>query len=214
MTEAKWLECDDPLEMLEFLWSRGPISERKLRLLACACCRRIGHLFRDPSSRKAVESTELYADGCFDGLALERIAAEARAAIGGVSLESQAVEYAATAAALTATWEHIFRALEPAAVAAGCVASPENWLPEKWNEQVQQCDILRDIYGNPFCTVAIQPECLTWNDGTVRRIAQAIYEERAFDRIPILADALEDAGCTDRAILNHCRQPSEHMRGC
>jgi len=53
-----------------------------------------------------------------------------------------------------------------------------------------------------------------WLTGTVTSLAQAIYDERAFDRLPILADALEDAGCTNQDILAHCRQPGEHCRGC
>jgi hypothetical protein len=73
---------------------------------------------------------------------------------------------------------------------------------------------LIDLFGNPFRPVSVAPLWLAWNDGTVVKIAQAIYDERAFDRLPILADALEDAGCTDRAILAHCRQPGEHVRGC
>ena len=60
----------------------------------------------------------------------------------------------------------------------------------------------------------LDPLCLVWNGGTVGRIAAGIYEERAFDRLPILADALEDAGCTDPALLTHCRGPGPHVRGC
>jgi hypothetical protein len=55
---------------------------------------------------------------------------------------------------------------------------------------------------------------LSWNDGIVPKLAQAIYDDRVFDRLPILADALEEAGCTNADILNHCRQPGEHVRGC
>lgn len=77
-----------------------------------------------------------------------------------------------------------------------------------------QCLILRDIFGNPFRSVSLNAAWLTWNDGSVRKIAQAIYDERAFDRLSILADALEEAGCTNQDILNHCRQPGDHMRGC
>jgi hypothetical protein len=55
---------------------------------------------------------------------------------------------------------------------------------------------------------------LAWNDGIVPKLAQAIYDDRVFDRLPILADALEEAGCTNADILNHCRQPGEHVRGC
>jgi len=72
---------------------------------------------------------------------------------------------------------------------------------------------LRDIFGNPFRPVTVNPGWLAWNDGTVPRIAQAIYDERAFDRMTILADALEDAGCTDQDILGHCRSGGEHVRG-
>jgi hypothetical protein len=82
------------------------------------------------------------------------------------------------------------------------------------NEAGRQCDIIRDIFGNPFRPVALNPTCLAWNDGTVSRIAQAIYDERAFDRMPILADALEDAGCDNADILNHCRGDGPHVRGC
>ena len=81
-------------------------------------------------------------------------------------------------------------------------------------EAIQQCHLLRDIFGNPFCAVAVDRTWLAWNDSTAMRIAQAIYDECAFDRLPILADALEDAGCDNADILNHCRQPGEHVRGC
>jgi hypothetical protein len=60
----------------------------------------------------------------------------------------------------------------------------------------------------------VRAEWLAWNDGTVRRIAQGIYEEGAFDRLPILADALLDAGCDDEDLIAHCRQPGPHVRGC
>jgi hypothetical protein len=74
--------------------------------------------------------------------------------------------------------------------------------------------ILHDLFGNPFRPVALDAACLVWNDGTIPKLAQAIYEERAFNRLPILADALEEAGCTDADILGHCRQPGSHVRGC
>ena len=70
---------------------------------------------------------------------------------------------------------------------------------------------LHDIFGNPFRPVTVDPAWLTL---TVTSLAQAIYDERAFDRLPILADALEDAGCDHADILNHCRQPRVHVRGC
>jgi hypothetical protein len=74
--------------------------------------------------------------------------------------------------------------------------------------------LLRDLFGNPFRPASMTPAWLTWNHGTVPAIARHIYEDRAFHDLPILADALEDAGCTDAAILGHCRGPGEHVRGC
>ncbi|MBY0522733.1 MAG: hypothetical protein K2R98_05020 [Gemmataceae bacterium] len=69
-------------------------------------------------------------------------------------------------------------------------------------------------FQHPFCRVIVDPSWLDWSSGTVRKLAQVIYEQRTFDRLPILADALEDAGCSDADILTHCRQPGEHVRGC
>jgi len=60
----------------------------------------------------------------------------------------------------------------------------------------------------------IRPEWLTWNEGVVVRLAQSIYHNEAFDRLAFLGDVLEDAGCTNLDILNHCRQPRKHARGC
>ncbi len=77
-----------------------------------------------------------------------------------------------------------------------------------------QAAIIRDIF-DPFRPQpSIETRWLSWNDGTIPKLAQAIYDDRAFDRLPILADALEEASCTDADILNHCRQPGEHVRGC
>ena len=74
----------------------------------------------------------------------------------------------------------------------------------------QLAGLLRDIFGNPFRSVTLDP---TWRTSTVVALANSIYEERAFEHMPILADALEDAGCTSADILNHCREPGEHVRG-
>jgi hypothetical protein len=77
-----------------------------------------------------------------------------------------------------------------------------------------QAALVRDIFGNPFRPVAVRAAWLGWNDGTIRETAQAIYDARAFDRLALLADALEEAGCADAAILSHCRSGGEHVRGC
>jgi hypothetical protein len=82
---------------------------------------------------------------------------------------------------------------------------------ERW----VQAKLLRDIFGPlPFRSIAVDPAWRVWNDGTVVRIARASYDEQAFDRLPILADALEEAGCDDADILAHCRQHGPHIRGC
>ena len=84
----------------------------------------------------------------------------------------------------------------------------------KATEEVAQTEVLRDIVGNPFCKVTVDAAWLTWNNRTVILLAQTIYDQQAFNHFPILADALEDAGCINTDILNHCRQQREHVRGC
>jgi hypothetical protein len=81
-------------------------------------------------------------------------------------------------------------------------------------QAAQQIHLIREIVGNPFRRPTVQQAWLRWNDGTVPRIAQGIYEERAFDRLPILHDALLDAGCDNEDILAHCRGAGPHVRGC
>src|SRR5262249_60440752 len=75
-----------------------------------------------------------------------------------------------------------------------------------------QAELLRDLFGPlPFRAAALSPSHRTPD---AVGLATAIYEERAFDRLPILADALEEAGCTDPDVLGHCRAPGPHIRGC
>ncbi len=81
-------------------------------------------------------------------------------------------------------------------------------------EAARQADLLRDIIGNPFRPASADPAWLTWNGGLLARMARAIYEDHRFADLPILADALEDAGCTDAEFLAHCRGGGTHARGC
>jgi hypothetical protein len=75
--------------------------------------------------------------------------------------------------------------------------------------------LLRDIFGNPFRpTPGIDPGWLTRGGNAVAAVARTVYEGRAFDRLPVLADALEDAGCADPDLLGHLRGPGPHVRGC
>ncbi len=74
-----------------------------------------------------------------------------------------------------------------------------------------QAQLTRDIFGNPFRPVAFDPR---WRTSDTVGLAQAMYDDRAFDRLPILADALMDAGCEDEQIISHCRSEGPHVRGC
>jgi hypothetical protein len=198
MNEAEWLACDDPLPMMEFL--SGKASERKLRLFACACCRRIWHLLKDPRSRRAAEVSEQYADG---------IASEAELREAGIAADAAADDTHGEGAEAADAAADVVNDFRSAAIAATVADYSCRDI-----EKAAQCALLRDLFGHPFQQVMTDPSCLAWNDGTIRKMAQSIYDARAFDRLPLLADALEDAGCAAADILSHCRTPGEHVRGC
>jgi hypothetical protein len=208
MTEAEWLTCTDPQKMMEFF--RGKASDRKLRLFAVACCRRVWHLLVDKRSLKAVEVAERFADSAATEQELEAVRQGAwEFALHVVhederffDLDADALN-AADAPAWAAEWS-----LDPRRV----VVAAQRALGT--TEGKAQADLIRCIVGNPCRIVTLNPSWVLWNDGTVAQIAQGIYEDRAFDRLPILADALEDAGCHEADILSHCRQAKEHVRGC
>jgi hypothetical protein len=229
MTEAEWLACSDLDELLTFL--RDKAVERKLRLFAVACCRRIWHRLPDLRSRRAVETAELFLEGRATVEELETACRGAEAA----QLDARqrnwfhSGEYAAVALALMPQWNpdhHWPCAASVANYAASAGAEfaelsarnrkerKRNWVRGRGEEGAAQRCLLREIVGNPFRAVTINPVWLAWNDGTVRKIAQSIYAERAFDRLPVLADALEDAGCDDADLLAHCRVEGPHVRGC
>jgi hypothetical protein len=206
--------------MLEHL--RGKAGGRKLRLFAVACCRRIWHLIPDARSRRAVEVAERLADGLADEdeLRLAVIGASFVAERGVAASDSVAGESEASAAfaALNTTIRAEKAADYAAANAASAVyhaATAPGRIPAvaRAAERAAQAGLLRDIF-NPFRPVRIDPDWLVWNDGVVPRIARAVYDEKAFERLPVLADALEDAGYTDERLLSHCRAGGEHVRGC
>jgi hypothetical protein len=210
MTEAEWLACTDPAPMLEHL--RGTASDRKLRLFGLACVH--GWPDRRPL-QNAVAVAERFADGRASRSELAAARAEAelfrrqqhynlsdRHGEGASLMDEAVCEVAGEAVA------DVIKSI------AWCAANRIPIGPAYQQESKNQVRLLRDIIGNPFRPVAVDPAWLSWNAGTVVRLAQAIYDERAFDRLPILADALEETGCHDADILAHCRQPSEHARGC
>ncbi len=205
MTEREWLACTNPMSMLNFL--TGKASERKFRLFACACCRRIWHLITEPALQSAIHIAEKYADGkattkaaAKAAIGLDAGASSVRAAVfSAVSLEGRPAYGAAIAAR--------------GAVVAALTHSEWGEADDAPASEFQkQADYLRDLIGpTAFRSVPIEPEWLT---ASVRALAQDFYEERASEVLPILADALEDAGCTNADILSHCRIPGPHVRGC
>jgi hypothetical protein len=211
MNEAEWRTCTDPDRMLRRL--RGRASPRKLRLFAAACCRRAWHLLPYKRSRKAVETIERYADGAAEAKELVCAREAAGAAARRYSAYSHpAVGLAAEAVAQAAT-PHSRDALTCARSAALALAVDDSaaWAAER----AAQAMLLRDLFGAPpFGPVDIPPAWVRWNGGTVRRLAQGIYRDHRFEDLPVLADALEEAGCSDADLLAHCRGQGPHVLGC
>ncbi len=174
----------DPLVLLQ-AWRRH-LSDRKLRLFACAACRRLPVLMEDVRNVRAVEAAERYADG----MVPKREMKKARKAANVPWLDSY----------------------EPAEEArAAILATVRYTLPDG---HAHLSALLCDLAGDPFRPLTIKPSWLRNNGGAALHLASAIYEEGAFADLPILADALEEAGCTNAALLYHCRRSSEHARGC
>jgi hypothetical protein len=217
MTEKQWLACQIPGRMLASL--PGKASERKLRLFACSCCRRIGHLYRFPSSLAAIEVAKRYADGLETAEALAAAHRSiARIAAGRSYRPGRAEVYAQIAARkATREWSHPATPWPSIMSAQNALFAVETEGKSTVvdAERMAQCELLREILGPlPFRPVTIDTTWLTWKDGIVSRLAQAIYDERTFDRMPFLGDALEEAGCGDPEILAHCRAEAVHVRGC
>jgi hypothetical protein len=235
MTEAEWLDCEKPTEMLDFIG--GQATERQLRLFGCCCCRVIYSLLTDERSQRAVEVAERFADGNADKDELEEIRRESREAVRYVtglnyySSHGRALaSYARTVAkrSAEAAAELVGKsvgkvamsissaALEAAAEAAGLEGGKHGNAPlfrqsKLETDRARQAVLLRDIFGNPFRPVRFSPE---WSTDTAMALAQQMYDAREFSAMPILADALQDAGCDNEEVLAHCRGAGPHVRGC
>jgi hypothetical protein len=239
MTEEEWLTCTDPTPMLEFL--RGKASDRKLRLFACVCCRRIWHLLSHKYYKRAVEVAERHADQvtspdelpiCYGEVShvcnyrdTSADPIEKAGGLGGYAVmltASSDVAFPKYDDGITAHYDPYYAAK----TAAGAVARTFA-LSGRLGVDLQDCRqwegaILRDLFRPfPFHPVIISPSLLTWNDATVVRLAQAAYEERHLPagtldntRLAVLADALEEADCSNEDVLGHLRGPGPHVRGC
>jgi len=207
MTEAEWLACEDPQQMLEYLGRRA--SDRKLRLFAVGCCLRYAaDLAIDDDWGLVVEVAERFADGM--ATAAELYTAGCYNSDEDPALEAAALPnpeipftiHAVRAAYLTCSSRADPRGNQP--------RTPQFW--DKVTSERRSISLLaRDIFGNPFRPVSFDPE---WRTSTAIAIAQGMYESRDFGAMPILADALQDAGCENDDVLNHCRGTGPHVRGC
>lgn len=204
MTATEWLTCTDPLLMLEFL--RGKASTRRLRHFAVAGFRRVPDHGRSGEWERAIEIGERLADGLASPAELPRL--DPKGFMWDAPLEVRMLQFlvgpdpvraAVQAVTWAAGWKRFFTG---------------NDVYRRPEELPLHADLLRDVFGNPFQVLQVDACWLTWNDGTVVKLAQAIYDERMFDQLPVLGDALEDAGCTIADILDHCRHPELHIRGC
>ena len=226
MNEQEWLKSTNPAAMLRFL--SGTATNRKLACFACTCCRRIWPLLIDDRSRTSVEVVEQFIDNRTnsDQLIQAIDAHEKSENSYDAKLAWWAVFRLPMCVLVNWRGDEIDRAIivaNGAAEAAGDrnvrnydddEAAEVDFRLGSMAERKVQCDFVRDIFGNPFRPVEVDAAWLTFRAEIIPRIAQRIYNERSFADLPILADALEDAGCTNADILAHCRQSEEHVRGC
>ena len=221
MTEAEWQNASEPHSMVAFLRDRA--SDRKLRLFACACCRRIWHILSDERSRKAIDVAERYADGLVPKKTLKaarrrtfQVRSKRPNIIGQDYQWGPAYAEGATDGLTLGPHESAVDTADHAAIALAYGDTQGSERDERFQasrnaERLIQACIFRDIFGNPFRPITLNP---AWLTPAVVQMAQAIYDDRAFDRMPALADALHDAGCGNNEILGHCRGAGPHVRGC
>jgi hypothetical protein len=203
MTEAEWLTCTDPRLLLVYL--EGKTSDRNARLFACGLARSLWPYLGDERSQHVVEVAEKHADNAATGAELAAASEAAMDAMRG------AASHVAALVGDRGPWQAA-RLIVISIQQAQTDPAARDWAGTMIGRSRR---LLRDIFGNPFRPPPpVSQTVLAWNDGTVRRIAEGIYEERAFDRLPILADALLDAGCDDEELLAHCRGEGPHVRGC
>jgi hypothetical protein len=222
MTEADWLAATDPQPMLHFLWSVKPWRRqmrRKLRFFACACSRRIWHVL-DSSLQETVETAERYADGEIS--VDERQGALTRMwdkMLGGQAYSKPWEGYATRAAILTlleSPYQAGVRCQQEALWAVAWYREPQSHFGVSeaqeiaaTQERIVQADMLRDLHQKG--RLVINP---TWRTSAVLALSWQMYDSRDFTPMPVLADALQDAGCENPDILTHCRSDSPHVRGC
>ncbi len=205
MTEEEWLVCADPKPMLKVV--KEGVSERKLRLFAVACCRNVGHLIEGECDRNAIEVAERVADG----LASNKERRTALHASGSGAVAS-ATLYADVGIMVGFVRQRIAEEVARSSGTHAVGQASYVWDATYALPDPAQSILLRDIFGNQFRSITADP---AWLTDTAVSLARGMYESRDFSAMPILADALQDAGCDNTDMLNHCRDASAtHVRGC
>jgi hypothetical protein len=207
MNQSEWDACNDPRPMLEAL--RITRKVRKLRLLACACCRRVWEELKrlGPALTAAVELAERHADGHASDEELNR----AWMSLGGVNHAGHLALLVVdpnpwNGATGVCLWVRELRRR---------LVGNESGSQEADKVEIRaQAALIRDLFGPHPGPALVNLSWLGAAEEEVVRLAGGIYHERAFTDLPILADALEEAGCPDPALLEHCRSGGEHARGC
>lgn len=216
MREKTWLACNDPERMIAFLDTR--VSDRKLRLFALACVRRAWHFVTDKRIPKLVAILENVADGKVKSRDRER-ARDRSYTVASSDLDDmqQCIGYDLwTAFERDQAREHNDLG-ECVAAAFGYFKQGDSGNTRKFTagkkaERSEQPAVLREIAGNPFRPVTFDP---AWRTDTAIALAKQMYDSRDFGAAPILADALQDAGCECEPLLDHLRDPAAaHVRGC
>jgi hypothetical protein len=236
LTEEQWLAGNEDWPLLRHLQQHCLVSrmrggKRRLRLYACACCRRAWHLFGE-RERTIVEVAERAADGRASRSELAEAEQSAMGVVEEATAQVRSLGAGTGPAAAEARMRMILAyALQAAtsnrlSLAAGTPAmSVESALglwrqsqggaTSKQDELRPFADLLRDIFRNPFRdALPFDRAAFAPKGSQVANIAQTIYEEQRWDDLPVLADALEEAGCADADLLGHCRAPRSHTRGC
>jgi hypothetical protein len=212
MTEAEWYACTETRPLLDRAWDQT--SERKLRLFAAAVARSLGVESLNPACLLALEQAESYADGsgCWDDLR----AATTDAYTVWTALQSQhwGRHYdripTLTASALTAFLAND----DPVRAVAADWAGLHPFNKAATEPLERAAGIVRDLFDYPDRRIGCDPAWLNWRGCLLWSMAEEIYEQRRFEDLPILADALEETGCTESVLLAHLRQAGQHHRGC
>jgi hypothetical protein len=194
----QWWDADDGDDLEPYFLNMTRIcSERKLRLFLCGCCRIGWQSIECEAARTALDVAERYAD---DAASVAELRAAREATYG--CRELSYAELTVAAACYPDGW-WFDRAVEA-----------QRTMPDMANKQDPfklYRDLVRCVVGNPFRPVAFDPR---WRTADAVGVARGVYDERAFDRLPVLLDALLDAGCDSADVLDHCRSDGPHVRGC